>query len=981
MSTTKEPPAPPAEAPLPKPEPIAVYLRFEEDADTEKHSAMRATLPARWVHRETLRKVLDMFFDSYESKHPAGAKETRAAAKLWGDASRKKLDLDAKITPLLALEETLWVRTRDDDAIQAYFDAKPVVRQSKLLRLTEGASDDATGDASAELTEYVPRVLVKKETMTLEEMRALNQKRLVTRATQLVDLFAVPSDDGIVAECRRVANDDGGYGGPEEVLIAKCGRGVFELSTVREHRDEGRYADAIGRVWNQLSGLLPDDVVTGGYVPLRREFGKVVGDMHGRKWVTRPFFEGDPCGDPAVLGRVLGLCHRAVLRTRAHEQACELMELKARPFDERFPEDYKWAQGIFESVETSDCEEVLSSAGKVAKIASRHQQLIDDAATLATIQAQPLIWTHSRFRSRHVRRNAKTRRCRVDGCEMGQIHCRLADLYHFFVWDETKDGLLAGKAAFPVALRAYAQHSEWPFSPVEARLLPAVLYFKACLELATVLDELMRIDEKPLYMLKARKARVEAESYRGTGAPRFGTKDARLKLLHRRRRGCLLAVAAVEKHADFIVEACSDANPKFLTAAANHIQLMLPAAEGAAVEDPAAVEAAEEKLVEEKAAAKGGGFWGTFAAKAEVHGGKLGARSKKKQLGELTEGCYEDILEGRLEEGAKLVAQYELAKGPSAGEGTVVASAGAASALAYGRAVAGVVLRLARDAKRSAHVAEHMRSLIPKLVVLDSVDALVEGELEAHLERHQCEPRVDVAAWTARAERDGLHESLHRPNRGQVAAAASHCVAWRYCLDSGAPHLLVLEDDADLAPGVHEAVALALAELPHDYDLLYLHVPPRFFRDDDDVRSFDDATGAERAHVNCAYDTWSLTAYVVSKKGAGRLLDLAIRGLDAPLGTIVNREALAGNLEAYTPRGAPAVASRGTLALATKRETQDQFFASNVLLTPAWVDPLDRDGAPTAEQLEDDDDDDDIAIQDVVIDDGDSSDDDADGRE
>ena len=132
--------------------------------------------------------------------------------------------------------------------------------------------------------------------------------------------------------------------------------------------------------------------------------------------------------------------------------------------------------------------------------------------------------------------------------------------------------------------------------------------------------------------------------------------------------------------------------------------------------------------------------------------------------------------------------------------------------------------------------------------------------------------------------------------------------------------------------------------------------------------------------MNCAYDTWSLTAYVVSKKGAGRLLDLAIRGLDAPLGTVVNREALAGHLEAYTPRGAPAVASRGTLALATKRETQDQFFASNVLLTPAWVDPLDRDGAPAAEQLGDDDDDD-IAIQDVVIDDGDSSDDDADGRE
>ena len=112
------------------------------------------------------------------------------------------------------------------------------------------------------------------------------------------------------------------------------------------------------------------------------------------------------------------------------------------------------------------------------------------------------------------------------------------ELWRLHAWDRSRyaDAGESPPGYALVALRAYAQHSEWPFSPVEARLLPAVLYFKACLELATVLDELMRIDEKPLYMLKARKARVEAESYRGTGAPRFGTKDARPKLLHRRRQ-------------------------------------------------------------------------------------------------------------------------------------------------------------------------------------------------------------------------------------------------------------------------------------------------------------------------------------------------------------------------------------------------------------------------------------------------------------
>ena len=102
--------------------------------------------------------------------------------------------------------------------------------------------------------------------------------------------------------------------------------------------------------------------------------------------------------------------------------------------------------------------------------------------------------------------------------------------------------------------------------------------------------------------------------------------------------------------------------------------------------DPADVEAEEAAAIEAKAEAKGGGFWATFAAKAEVHGGKLGAMSKKKKL-ELTEGAYEDILEGRLEEGRELISQYELAKGPTAGESKVTVQGGGASALAYGRAV------------------------------------------------------------------------------------------------------------------------------------------------------------------------------------------------------------------------------------------------------------------------------------------------------
>ena len=120
----------------------------------------------------------------------------------------------------LAIEETLWVRTTKDDGRQAYFDAcsrveaflaerdatpqapppPPRGASKKLLRI-----EDGTAETTTEVTEYVPRILVEKKPVSLAELRAENQRLLVKRAAAVIDLFAVPSDDTVVVECRRVA--------------------------------------------------------------------------------------------------------------------------------------------------------------------------------------------------------------------------------------------------------------------------------------------------------------------------------------------------------------------------------------------------------------------------------------------------------------------------------------------------------------------------------------------------------------------------------------------------------------------------------------------------------------------------------------------------------------------------------------------------------------------------------------------------------
>ena len=134
---------------------------------------------------------------------------------------------------------------------------------------------------------------------------------------------------------------------------------------------------------------------------------------------------------------------------------------------------------------------------------------------------------------------------------------------------------------------------------------------------------------------------------------------------------------------------------------------------------------------------------------------------------------------------------------------------------------------------------------------------------------------IDYDAWAARASKEGL--ALLKPRRGEVARAASHCQAWRLCTTD---HLLVLEDGVEANPDLADAVALLLSELPENYDVLYLCVPPRYRVDEK----------GEGRVVRASVP--ALSAYVASKTACGKLLDLC-RGLDRPLGEFVAAAGLA----------------------------------------------------------------------------------------
>ena len=181
-----------------------------------------------------------------------------------------------------------------------------------------------------------------------------------------------------------------------------------------------------------------------------------------------------------------------------------------------------------------------------------------------------------------------------------------------------------------------------------------------------------------------------------------------------------------------------------------------------------------------------------------------------------------------------------------------------------------------------------------------AVDGMVEGDLERHLRAHP-DVAIDYEAWAARASSEGL--ALLKPRRGEIARAASHCQAWRLCTTD---HLLVLEDGVEANPDLADAVALLLSEVPENYDVLYLCVPPRYRVDEK----------GEGRVVRASVP--ALSAYVVSKTACEKLAELCRAGLDRPLGDAVarGRSATFGRREGRFCGLASAVASRrGPLAV------------------------------------------------------------------
>ncbi|KAH8056899.1 procollagen galactosyltransferase [Aureococcus anophagefferens] len=157
------------------------------------------------------------------------------------------------------------------------------------------------------------------------------------------------------------------------------------------------------------------------------------------------------------------------------------------------------------------------------------------------------------------------------------------------------------------------------------------------------------------------------------------------------------------------------------------------------------------------------------------------------------------------------------------------------------------VVTLARDDARVRHTETYTRRRLPEAEVFEAVDG-ASPALAAFL---RAKAITLAPAWAKAC------------TVGQLGCMCSHMALWRKVVDDGLDHAVVLEDDVLVADGFRTEVANILGELPALWDHCYLFHHPQCKRD-------LPLPGAK--HVQRAFETWGTVAYVVSRRGAEKLL-------------------------------------------------------------------------------------------------------------
>jgi GR25 family glycosyltransferase involved in LPS biosynthesis len=113
---------------------------------------------------------------------------------------------------------------------------------------------------------------------------------------------------------------------------------------------------------------------------------------------------------------------------------------------------------------------------------------------------------------------------------------------------------------------------------------------------------------------------------------------------------------------------------------------------------------------------------------------------------------------------------------------------------------------------------------------------------------------------------------------GEIGCFASNYNIWKYLLKSNLKEILVFEDDAWIENNFILSLNKAIKYLPKDYDVFSAYV------DKNQHKNFDFKAHHVNDLVSKSYQNWSALCYVVSKKGAKKMINyVKNNGLSEPV--------------------------------------------------------------------------------------------------
>lgn len=160
------------------------------------------------------------------------------------------------------------------------------------------------------------------------------------------------------------------------------------------------------------------------------------------------------------------------------------------------------------------------------------------------------------------------------------------------------------------------------------------------------------------------------------------------------------------------------------------------------------------------------------------------------------------------------------------------------------------VILLERDRERSVHVHEDLAPQLPRCEIVPATD-FKSSDMDGELAR--AEIYVDRAKY-------------RNMTPSKTACSVSHIRVWRKIVERKLPAAIVLEDDVAVGPEFRSFVGRLRRELPADFDLVHLFVAVNR-----DVWS-ERAAAVDTPYVDFV-PKWGRSAYMVSAKGARKLLD------------------------------------------------------------------------------------------------------------